>query len=92
MGRTVPTFNAWLQQEIESWRPFRRTLRAEHKDAFDRLFTRARTHAAEATAAARPMPFDALLMAVLLGQELEIERLRHEIDALKAERGRGNTP
>lgn len=84
MGRTIPTFNTFLQEEIESWRPFRRALRAEHKAAFDRLFTRARAHTAEATSAARAVPFDALLMAILLEHEIELERLREEVASLRA--------
>ena len=86
MGRTLPTFNLYLQSEIESWRPFRRALRAEQKDAFDRLFTRARAHSAEAGCAARPIPFEALLMAILLEQELEIERLRRDIEEVRSAR------
>lgn len=83
MGRTVPTFNTYLQDEIASWAPFRRALRAGQKEAFDRLFTKARAHTAEATSAARPLPFDAILMAILLEQELELERLRGEIGSLR---------
>ncbi len=83
MGRTVPTFNMMLQQEIDSWRPFRRALRAEHKEAFDRLFTRARRYTAEGAYAARSVPFDAIVLAVLLDQELEIEQMREEIEALR---------
>lgn len=83
MGRTLPTFNTFLQEEERTWAPFRRALRAEHREAFDRLFTRARTHAAESTAAARPVPFDAAVMGMLLGQELEIERLRDELARLR---------
>lgn len=86
MGRTLPTFNTWLQEEIDSWREFRRGLRAEQRPVFDRLFTAARKHTAEATCAARPVPFDALVMAVLLEQQLEIERLAAELDALRKER------
>ncbi len=83
MGRTLPTFNTCLLREIEAWRPFRRALRREHREAFDRLFSRARAHTAEATSVARPVPFDALVMAILLAQELEIGRLRWEIERLK---------
>ena len=96
MGRTVPTFNTWLQEEIDSWRPFRRALRAEQKPAFDRLFTRARAHTAEATASARPVPFDAMVLAVLLDQELELERLREELkeirEQLRSERQQTDSP
>jgi hypothetical protein len=89
MGRTVPTFNTFLMEEIESWRPFRRALRAEHRAAFDRLFTRARAHSAEAANAARPVPFDAIVMAILLEQELELERVREEMQKLKLEIQKG---
>lgn len=82
MGRTVITFNTYLLEEIESWRPFRRALRREQQVAFDRLFSRARAHVAEASSAARAVPFDALLMAILLDQELEMTRLRGEIERL----------
>jgi len=83
MGRTLPTFNTYLLEEMDSWKPFRRSLRKEEKEAFDRLFTRARNHTAEATSAARPVPFDALVMAILLDQELELEKLRSEVKRLK---------
>ena len=84
MGRTLITFNTFLLQEIEAWRPFRRALRGEQRAAFDRLFSRARAHTAEATSAARPVPFDALVMAILLEQELEMDRLRREIERLRS--------
>lgn len=83
MGRTVPTFNTYLQDEMDAWAPFRRALRAEHRPAFDRLMTHARRHTAEATSAARPIPFDAIVMAILLEQEIELDRLRARIDALE---------
>jgi len=83
MGRTLPTFNTYLQQEIESWAPFRRALRREEREILDRLFSRARAHTAEATAVARPVPFDALVMAILLDQELEIVRLQKRLAWLK---------
>jgi len=69
-------------EEIEAWRPFRRALRAEHKAAFDRLFTRARAHSAEAANTAHPVPFDAIVMAILLEQEMEMERLRRDLQKL----------
>lgn len=76
MGRTLPTFNTWLEEEQASWRGFRRALRREDQEAFDRLFGLAKAHMAEAAAAARPIPFDSFLLCVLLEQQKEIERLR----------------
>lgn len=80
MGRTLPTFNTFLQAEESSWRDFRRSLRsADEKEAFEALFTRARIYAAESTAAARPVPFDAIIMSILLSQEIEIRDLKRVI-------------
>ena len=80
MGRTLPTYNSYLENEIAEWRAFRRALRREDQDAFDRLFALAKRHMAEAAAAARPVPFDAILMAILLEQQKQIERLRWRIE------------
>ena len=81
MGRTIPTFNTFLQNEESSWRAYRRALRnREEKEAFEALFARARVYTAEATAAARPVPFDSVVMSILLSQELELRRLRQFID------------
>ncbi|MCH8332400.1 hypothetical protein IIC65_00555 [Candidatus Sumerlaeota bacterium] len=75
MGRTLPTFNTYLEQEMEQWRPFRRALRREDQRVFDRLFVLAKRHMAEAAYVARPIPFDTLVMTILLEQQKEIERL-----------------
>ncbi len=84
MGRTVPTMTQVVQSEEESWAPFRRALRAQDRSAFDRLFTAARHHAAAASYAARPVPFDAILLAMLLEAMKAIERLEAEIGRLRA--------
>lgn len=81
MGRTLPTFNTFLQQEESSWRSFRRALRNHHeRAAFDHLFTRARVYTAEATSAARAVPFDAIVLSILLSQEMELQRLRERLE------------
>lgn len=83
MGRTVQTFNTFLQAEEASWQTYRRGLRKNQRAAFDRLFTRVRKHTAEATCAARPVPFDAVVVSILLEFELEMERMQGELAALR---------
>ena len=85
MRRTLPTFNTFLQHEIDSWAPMRRTLRAEDKTHLDRLFTHARTFAAEGTAAARPVPFDAVAMGMMIGLARELAELSKEVGLLRGE-------
>ena len=78
MGRTVPTFTMVLQQEMDSWSKFRRGLRKEDQDALDDLFRAARLQLAGSAYAARPIPFESIVMAMLVAQQrriAELERL-----------------
>ncbi len=79
MGRTLPTIVQTLQAEEGAWKLFRRALRKEDQEAFDALWRFARYHAAPASMASRPMPFEAALMAMLVAMErqlMEIERAK----------------
>ncbi len=72
MGRTVPTFTMVLQQEMESWSKFRRGLRKEDQEALDDLFRAARLQLAGSAYAARPIPFESIVMAMLVAQQRRI--------------------
>jgi len=84
MGRTVPTMTQIIQNEEENWAPFRRALRAQDRVAFDRLFAAARHHAAVASYAARPVPFEAILLSMLLEAMKAIQRLEAEVETFRA--------
>ena len=81
MGRTVPTFTQVIEQEMQSWSKFRRGLRREDQEMLDDLFRAARMQLASSAYAARPIPFDSIVMSMLLAQQRMIrkleERLRH---------------
>lgn len=84
MGRTVMSIVQAFHQEQESWRKFRRALTRDDREAFDRLFEHARRHAAEASYVARPTPFEAVVMAVMLEQEKALAEIRNRLDKLEA--------
>lgn len=67
-----------LQAEQEAWKLFRRALRREDQEAFDALWRFARYHAAPASMASRPMPFEAALMAMLVAMERQLLELEKE--------------
>jgi hypothetical protein len=90
MGRTVPTFTMVLQQEMESWSKFRRGLRKEDQDALDDLFRSARLQLASSAYAARPIPFESIVMAMLVAQQRRIAAL--EALAARAVVGRDAAP
>ncbi len=75
----MPTIVQTFQAEEEAWKHFRRALRKEDQEAFDALWRFARFHAAPASMASRPMPFEAAVMAMLVTMErhiLELEKAR----------------
>jgi hypothetical protein len=78
MGRTLPTFNTFLEAEYDSWRPYRRALRREDQEAFDALFRAAKQHVAESSHAVRAVPFEAMLISMLVEHEKELRKLRGE--------------
>ena len=83
MGRTVPTMTQMVHSEEESWAPFRRALRAQDRVAFDRLFAAARHYAAVASYAARPVPFEAILLSMLLEAMKAIQQLESDVAAVR---------
>lgn len=88
MGRTITSIVQAFHQERESWGKFRRALGRSDREAFDRLFQHARQHAAEASYVARPTPFEAVVMAVLLEQEKALQETRKRLERLEAAVGR----
>jgi hypothetical protein len=74
MGKTCPTYRMLLEEEIRSWETFRRALRKEDQEAFDRLMDMVRSHASASSNAARLNPFEAMVMAALVDLAREKEK------------------
>jgi hypothetical protein len=66
MGRTLPTVVQLIHGEEETWKHFRRALRAEDQEAFDALWRSCRRHAAPISMASRAVPNDALMMGMMV--------------------------
>jgi hypothetical protein len=79
MGRTVPTFTMVIQEEMESWSKFRRGLRLEDQEALDDLFRAAGLQRASSAYAARPVPFESIVMSMLLAQQRLIRQMEHRL-------------
>ncbi|MGA9117153.1 MAG: hypothetical protein WB626_10290 [Bacteroidota bacterium] len=79
MGRTVPTFTMVLQAEMESWAKFRRGLRREDQEALDDLWRAARMQLAGSAYAARPVPFESIVMSMLVMQQKAIRALESRL-------------
>ena len=79
MGRTVPTFTMVIQAEMETWTKFRRGLRREDQEALDELFRAARLQLAGSAYAARPIPFESIVMSMLIMQQRMIKDLHQRV-------------
>jgi hypothetical protein len=95
MGRTVPSITQTFLQEQESFTRFRRALRRSDRRALDDLFAAAHQHLAAAAYAAHALPFETLLLAMLLEEHKEVMRLRDALQGLRAlppEEGESEAP
>ena len=84
MGRTVPTFRQLIDDAMARWSKFRRALRREDQEYFDRLFRRVRSYTQAATYQASDNPMEAILLSIALDQEKRLDAL--ERTAQPAER------
>lgn len=91
MGRTTQTMTQLVAQEETYWAPFRRALRKEDQEIFDRLFAAARHHSAPAHYASHATPFDSMLLAMLLEAMKMVDVLRQRIDRLETGNGEPGT-
>ncbi len=82
MGRTLPTFTRIIDNEIESWSKYRRGLRKEDQEIFDELFRAARIHLAENFYAMRTIPFESIIISMLIEERKIIKKLQREIENL----------
>jgi len=80
MGRTLPTASMLVQQEEQSFARFRRALRRSDQVALDDLFASAHQHLAAAQYAAHALPFEVLLLSMLLEEHKQVMILRQKLD------------
>jgi hypothetical protein len=69
-----------VQQEEQSFARFRRALRRSDQVALDDLFASAHQHLAAAQYAAHALPFEVLLLSMLLEEHKQVMILRQKLD------------
>ena len=82
MGRTLPSITQAFLQEQESLARFRRALRLEDQRALDDLLAASRHHLAAAAYASHMLPFEAMLLAMLVEEHKQVLHLRHLLETL----------
>ena len=76
MGRTMPSITQAFLDEESSFSKFRRALRRSDQLVLDDLFASARQHLAAAAYASHALPFETILLCMLLEEHKEVIRLR----------------
>jgi hypothetical protein len=79
MGRTVPAITQVFLTEQDSFARFRRALRRSDQLALDELFAAAHQHLAAAAYASHALPFEVLLLSMLLEEHKEVMRLQQHV-------------
>jgi hypothetical protein len=84
MGRTLPSITQAFLNEQQSLTRFRRALRLEDQRALDDLLGSSRRHLAAAAYASHLLPFEIMLLSMLVEEHKQVLHLRQEVDVLKA--------
>lgn len=94
MGRTVPTFTMVIQEHQLRWKKFREALRKEDQEILDDLFRAPKIHLAACAYAANPVPFENIVISMLIEEHKRIIELEKALSKLmlriQALEGRGN--
>jgi hypothetical protein len=84
MGRTLPSITQAFLQEQQSLARFRRALRIEDQRALDDLLGASRQHLAAAAYASHLLPFEVMLLAMLVEEHKQVLLLRQELEVLRS--------
>ena len=79
MGKTVESYRMALESEIGRWSGFARALRKPDREAFDELMDACRNYASESSCATNPIVFEPMVMSIMLGQQVRIQKLERQL-------------
>lgn len=85
MGRTVATITQYLNETEAMLSSFRRSLRRSDQYIFDGIFASARKHITAIGQSDSLLPFETVLLAILLEQAKEIANLRESLEHYRHE-------
>lgn len=81
MGRTLPTYNMLILQELDKdeWKRFRRALRKDDQEIFDELFLAPKIQMQAGAYASNARPFETMLICMLIELKKELKLLEQRI-------------
>ena len=72
-----------LEDEIRRWNGFAKALRREDREAFETLMDACRSYASAGSNAVQPILFEPMMLSMLVSQQVQLQRLRKELDDTK---------
>jgi hypothetical protein len=72
-----------LEGEIARWEGFKKALRVEDAEAFDKMMNACRMYASAGSMATRPILFEAMIMSILLSQEKTIMEIMDRLERIE---------
>ena len=85
MGRTLASITQAFLEEETAFAKFRRALRRSDQLVLDDLFASARQHLAAAAYASHALPFETILLCMLLEEHKEVIRLRQFMEEIRGQ-------
>jgi hypothetical protein len=85
MGRTLASITQAFLDEETAFAKFRRALRRSDQLVLDDLFASARQHLAAAAYASHALPFETILLCMLLEEHKEVIRMRQFMEELRGQ-------
>lgn len=82
MEQSIPPATQKFLEQEPSYGRFRRALRKSDQQALDDLFNRAEAHLALVEYVPQALPFDVMLLAMMLEEHKEVMKLRERIETL----------
>ncbi len=79
-----------IEDEIRRWNGFAKALRKDDREAFDILMDSCRSYASAGSNATQLLPFEPMLMSMLVSQQIRLQRLQKELDDLKQKQRGGS--
>lgn len=83
MGRTLLPFRMALEQELATWKSFRKRLEKKDQEIFDQLIQYSRHHADAGSLAARSMLSEVIFMSIAIEQQKTINDLHSALKILR---------
>ncbi|GJQ20866.1 MAG: hypothetical protein HBSIN02_12210 [Bacteroidia bacterium] len=83
MGRTVPTFTNIIDSELAGWSKYRRGLPRDDQELFDEIFRAAKRRLASNFYAMRTIPFESIIMSIVIEQGKHIAELKQRMEQLQ---------